>query len=121
MLRWLLYYRERKKVSAIRKFSTVFWPHVNQEIHKQSLNKEDKELLIEWVSNYTRLERQRTARQETTMSKMGTFPFYFYKKDICKEAFERGIYTNPQSSNSSNENEIENYSDSAENENIEEE
>ena len=56
------------------------------------------------------------------MSKMGTLPFYLYKKDICKEAFERGIYTNPQSSSSSNENEIDNYSDNCvENENIGEE
>ena len=53
---------------------------------------------------------------------MGTLPFYLYKKDICKEAFERGIYTDPQSSNSSNENEIDNYSDNCiENEDIEEE
>ena len=55
------------------------------------------------------------------MSKMGTLPFYLNKKDICKEALERGIYTDPQSSNSSNENEIDKYSDSfVENENIEE-
>ena len=86
------------------------------------INKEAEELLIEWASNYTRAERQRTVRQETTMSKMGTLPFYLYKKDICKEAFERGIYTDPQSSNSSNENEIDNYSDNCvENEDIEEE
>ena len=56
------------------------------------------------------------------MSEMGTLPFYFYKKDICKEAFEREIYTAPQSSNSSNENEIDSYSDKCvENEDIEEE
>ena len=55
------------------------------------------------------------------MSKMGTLLFYVYKKDVCKEAFERGIYTDPQSSNSSNENEIDNYSDNCvENENAEE-
>ena len=42
---------------------------------------------------------------------MGTLPFYLYKEDICKEAFERVIYADPQSSNSSNENEIDNYSD----------
>ena len=85
------------------------------------INKEDEELLIEWTSNYTLAERQRTVRQEITMSKMGTLPFYLNKKDICKEALERGIYTDPQSSNSSNENEIDKYSDSfVENENIEE-
>ena len=84
--------------------------------------KEDEELSIEWASNYTRVERQRTVRQETAMGKMGTLPFYLYKKDICKEALERGIYMDPQSSNSSNENEINNYSDNCvENENIEEE
>ena len=56
------------------------------------------------------------------MSEMGTLPFYFYKKDICKKAFEREIYTDPQSSNSSNENEIDSYSDNCvENEDIEEE
>ena len=85
------------------------------------INKEDEELLIEWSSNYSRAERQRTFRQETTMSKMGTLSFYLYKKDICKEAFEREICTDPQSSNLSNENEIDNYSDDCvENENIEE-
>ena len=85
------------------------------------INKKDQELLIEWASNYIHAERQGTVKQETTMSKMGTLLFYVYKKDICKEAFERGIYTDPQSSNSSNENEIDNYSDNCvENENTEE-
>ena len=52
---------------------------------------------------------------------MGTLLLYVYKKDICKEAFERGIYTDPQSSNSSNENEIDNYPDNCvENENTDE-
>ena len=62
------------------------------------------------------------------MNKMGTLPFCLYKKDICKEAYERGIYKDPQfvkssnCHNSSNENEIYNYSDNCiENENIEEE
>ena len=75
------------------------------------INKEDEELLIEWAADYIPSERQRTVRQETTMSKMGTLPFYLYKKDIRKEAFKRGIYTDPQSSNSPSENKIDNYSD----------
>ena len=83
------------------------------------INKENEELLIEWPSNYTRAKRQRTFRKETKMSKMGTFPFCHYEKDTCKEALGRGIYADPQSSNSSNENEIDNYSDNCvENENI---
>ena len=61
-------------------------------------------------------------RQEYSVSKMDTLLFYLSKTDICKEAFERGIYTDPQSSNSSNENNFDNYSDKCnENENIEEE
>ena len=64
------------------------------------VNKEYEQLLIKWHSNYTRAERPRTVRQETIMSKMGTLPFYLYKKDICKEALERGIITDLQSPNS---------------------
>ena len=77
---------------------------------------------MEWASVYTCAERQRTVRQETTMSKIGAFPICLYKKDICKEEFEREVYTDPQSSNSSNENKIDNYFDNCvENEDIEEE
>ena len=86
------------------------------------VNKEYEQLLMEWHSKYTGAKRQRTVRQETTMNKMDTRPFYLYKNDGCKEALERGIYTDLQSSNSSNENKIHNYSDNCvENENIEEE
>lgn len=41
------------------------------------ISKEDEKLLIEWSSNYTSSERQRTVRQET------------FTKKISKEAFER--------------------------------
>ena len=49
------------------------------------INKEDEELLIEWVSNYTAAERQKTLRQKTTMSKMGTLLFYLYKNMFAKK------------------------------------
>ena len=53
---------------------------------------------------------------------MDTRPFYLYKKNSCKKALKRGTYTDLQSSNSSNENKIHNYSDNCvENENIEKE
>ena len=52
------------------------------------INKEDEELLIEWAYNYTCVERQRTVRQETTISKMGTLPFYPTKKILSKKHFK---------------------------------
>ena len=60
--------------------------------------------------------------KNTQWVKWTLFYSTFPKKIFAKEAFERGIYTDPQSSNSSNENNFDNYSDKCnENENIEEE
>ena len=40
---------------------------------------------MEWHSKYTGAKRQRTVRQETTMNKMDTRPFYLYKKMVAKK------------------------------------
>ena len=46
---------------------------------RRELNRQEKDLMIEWATNNGRAARQRSVRQETTMFKAGTLPLNMYR------------------------------------------
>ena len=46
---------------------------------RRELNRQEKDLMIEWATNNGKAARQRSVRQETTMFKAGTFPLNMYR------------------------------------------
>ena len=51
-----------------------------------SITVADDETLRTWAHTYTRVVHQRTVRQETTMAKTGTLPYYLYTAKISEVA-----------------------------------
>ena len=46
---------------------------------RRELNRQEKDLMIEWATNNGKAARQRSVRQETTMFKAGTLPLNMYR------------------------------------------
>ena len=46
---------------------------------RRELNRQEKDLMIEWATNNGKAARQRSVRQETTMFMAGTFPLNMYR------------------------------------------
>ena len=46
---------------------------------RRELNRQEKDLMIEWAKNNGKAARQRSVRQETTMFKAGTLPLNMYR------------------------------------------
>ena len=46
---------------------------------RRELNRQEKDLIIEWATNNGKVARQRSVRQETTMFKAGTLPLNMYR------------------------------------------
>ncbi|PFX13375.1 hypothetical protein AWC38_SpisGene22544 [Stylophora pistillata] len=63
--------RQSTQLNAIPKLE-----HLNA---RRELNRQEKDLMIEWATNNGRAARQRSVRQETTTFKAGTLPLNMYK------------------------------------------
>ena len=75
---------------------TIHFEEVKPYLPKKSapckISKKDEEELQQWSASYTQAVRQRTVRQETTMAKMGTLPYYIYSKNVDKIAESTSKY-----------------------------
>ena len=63
--------RQSTPLNAIPKLE-----HLNA---RRELNRQEKDLMIEWATNNGKSARQRSVRQETTMFKAGTLPLNMYR------------------------------------------
>ena len=54
-------------------------PKLEQLKARRELNRQEKDLMIEWATNNGKAARQRSVRQETTMFKAGTLPLNMYR------------------------------------------
>ena len=63
--------RQSTPLNAIPKLE-----HLNT---RRELNRQEKDIMIEWATNNGKAARQRSVRQETTMFKAGTLPLNMYR------------------------------------------
>ena len=54
-------------------------PNLEHLKARRELNRQEKDLMIEWATNNGRAARQTSVRQETTMFKAGTLPLNMYR------------------------------------------
>ena len=67
-------------------------PYLPKKVTPITISKKDEEELQQWSATYTQAVRQCTVRQETTMAKMGIWPYYIYSKNVKKVAESTSEY-----------------------------
>ena len=82
-------------------FATDLYPCLTVQVEnsfrswaRRELNRQEKELMIEWATINEKAARQRSVRQETTMFKAGTLPLNMYRApDNPKDKVSFSLHT----------------------------